>query len=61
MDEVYEGALRFNKDLWFYVKINTQTFETNLKIITVHPVLGIDIGADATLVQSDWATAPLED
>lgn len=59
MEQLYHGALRFNNDLYFSVKIDTQHFGTYLYIETIEPESGAKVGASYIVSPSDWDIKPI--
>ena len=58
-EEYYEGALRFHKDLYFSVNINTNNLLTGLMVETIDPKSGTKIRATCFLNKKDWTIVPI--
>lgn len=58
-EEYYKGALRFHKDLYVSVNIDTKNFQTGLMIETIDPVKGKKLRATYDINNEDWSIVPI--
>ncbi len=58
-EKYYKGALRFHKDMYFSVSIDTIHFQTRLMIETIDPESGTKIRATYILNNDDWTIVPI--
>ena len=58
-EKYYKGALRFHKDMYFSVNIDTIHFRTGFMIETIDPESGTKIRATCILNKEDWSIVPI--